>query len=292
MSPIKHQSFAPDGSYMRLLRLGANFFAAFAVLCLVMAVFDAIDDPENIGRLVFDLLLALFFVGFSYFSSRAVKQLENAAVSIDDDGVWLDRLGKTEGLVRWGEISSIKEQQYFQRLVLLGNVGELLIKLEYQLEQFDDLRQVVLAKTRQSSIDVESPAVFRRPAPYHAFNFVFIIGAGALAYYLSRSHLILGLLTFAVFAFAVAIEYLNSVAAITITERAIEIRYPLRVRSFDVSEIKSIQLNDQFEKGSRLPEVIVTCHTHQKPIRLQRLGIDASALYGLLSRWKSDTLFK
>ena len=291
MSRIERQTFAPARSYARLLWFGVVFFAAFAVLSIGLAVFDSQESPENKGALVVYFVLTILFVGFAYGSFRGIRQVENAPVSIDDDGIWPDHIGKSEGLVRWEDVHSIKERQYGQRLELLGEDGSSLIKLEYQLSGFENLRQIVLANTRQPRVDIECPATFKKPALYHIFNVVFIIGFAGLAYYVGQTSPVLGILAFIVVVLLGTAEYLRTVYELTIDKRSIHLRYPVRGRSFDVSEVTAIELSDQFVKGARHPEVIILSHSHQKPIRLKQLGIDASALHDLLSRWKSETLF-
>jgi hypothetical protein len=273
------------------LWFGVFFFAAFAVLSIGLGIFESYEAPENKGALVVYVGLTVLFIGFAYASFRGIRQVENAPVSVDDDGVWPDHLGKAQGLVRWEDVSSLKERQYGQRLELFGANGVSLIRLEYQLAGFESLREIVLEKTRRSSIDIKCPAVFKKPLSYHVFYLVFVVGFSALAYYVSKTNLILGLLAFVVVVLIGAFEYLKTVAAITINTRTIELQYPLGGKSFDVSEVSSIQLSDQFVKGARHPEVIIVSHSLRKPIRLRQLGVDASALHDLLNRWKSERLF-
>lgn len=291
MNRIKQQSFVPDRSHARLLWFGVIFFAVFAVLSMGIAVVESQESPESRSAAVLYLCFMVFFIGFSVASFRCIKQLERCPVSIDDEGIWLDHLGKADGLVRWQQIHTLKERRYGQRLELFGENGNSLVKLEYQLEGFEDLREIVLAKIRRRSIDIECPAVFKKPVSYHVFYLVFAVGITALAYFVSQTTLVVGLLSFAVVILMAGLEYLGTVAALTINAQTIELRYPLRTMSLDIADVKSIRLIDLLVKSARHPEVNIDTNTLKKPIRLRQLGIDASSLHDILNRWKSARLF-
>lgn len=291
LNRIEKQSFAPDRSWSRLLWFGIWFFVVFAILSIGLAVVESIESPENKGALVVYAVMTLLFGGFAYMSHRGIKQLEEAPVSLDEDGVWRDKIGKSQGLVRWEDISSIKERQYGQQLELIGIDGSVLVKLEYQLADFERVREIVLSKVRRSDAVVECPAVFKKSMTYHVFTVGLIVGFAAFGYYVSQIHLFLGILLLLVVVLLSAVDYLKTVSSLIIDRRAIHVRYPLWARTYDVSEVNSIQMSDQFIKGSRLPEVIVSTHSHSKPFRLKQLGVDASTLYDLLKRWKDEKLF-
>lgn len=172
-----------------------------------------------------------------------------------------------------------------------GKDEETLIKLEYQLEGFEILRQIVIAKTDQANVEIECPATFKKSVGYHLFTIVATIGFTALSYYAGKIHLILGLLSFGVVVVLSTYEYLKTVVVLTVNRRTLDIRYPLRTKTIGLSEVSSINLSDKFVKGARHPEVIVTSHTGGKPIRLRQLGEDASTLYDLLDKWNNEILF-
>lgn len=291
MNKIDRQTFDLDRWLVRLSYFGIWFFAAFAILSIGLAIFEIIQNPENKGALVVYLLMALLFAGFAYAGYRMTRQFGRAPVSVDEDGLWPVSLGKSDGLVRWEDIGSIRERQYGQRLELLDRDGSSLIKLEYQLVGFETLRQIVLAKIRRSDSDIDCPAIFKKSIGYHIFTILAIIGFTALAYYAGQERPVLGLLLFGVVVLLSVNDYVRTVAKLTINRRNLDIRYPLRNKIIDLSEVSSIYLTDQFVKATRHPEVVVESHTDRKPIRLKQLGIDALALYDLLDRWKNERLF-
>jgi hypothetical protein len=237
------------------------------------------------------ILLALSCAGVAYAMLRVTRQFERAPISLDEDGIWPTKDGKADGLVRWEEIISVKERQYGQRLELLGADGNSLIKLEYQLVGFEKLRQIVLSKIHQPNLDIKSPATLGKSIGYHVFTMAAIFGFTTLAYYVGQKRPVLGLLVFAVVVLLITYDYLKTVAELTISQRTLDVRYPLRRKTLDLSEVSSIYLSDQFVKGNRLPEVNVASSAYEKPIRLRQLGVDASELYGLLIRWKNERLF-
>ena len=292
MDRIEKQSFVIARSFVGLSYFGVFLFGAFAIGSVGIAVIEYIDYPENKGAIVLYLLMTLIFLGFAYAAFRVIREIKRAPVTVDEDGIWRTYLGKAQGLIAWSEVNSIKEKQYGQRLELHSESGKTLIKLEYQLEGFEDLRHIVVSKTRRPETKFECPAIFKKPARYHVLATMFNIAVVVLSYFAGKNNLALGLLLFVVVVVLGSLGYLTTVSEIKLNHRTLKIRYPLRSRTFDRMEVASIDLVDRIVKQARHPEVTITTTSGDKPIRLAELGPDASSLYDVLDRWRNEQLFR
>ena len=290
MVQIEEQKFGLRKWFVRLSHAGVWIFGASAVLVIVVAVISFIESPENRGALVVYFIMMLVFAGFAFAGIAIVRQFGRAAVAVDNDGIWSTELGKSQGLIRWTDIGSIKERPTGQRLELLDSNGVSLNKLEYQLERFEDLREIVFERARMPDSEIQCPATFSKSVVYHVFTVLAIIGFAALSYCVSQTHAILALLGLGVMAMGIN-DYLKTPVKLTIDRRNVEVGYPHRTQSLGISEVDAIELADHYIHGSRLMEVLISTHTSQRPIRLKQISVQPAELYQLLTRWKNEKLF-
>jgi hypothetical protein len=81
------------------------------------------------------------------------------SISIDADGLWQNHDGKAIGLVRWSDIFRIQEDGLLDNLSLIGQQGNILLKVAYGLDGFQQLRALI--SERMAFQPPSLPTVFR-----------------------------------------------------------------------------------------------------------------------------------
>jgi hypothetical protein len=108
-------------------------------------------------------------------------------VAVDDAGVWYLPYKASPVLLRWKEIASVEAREIRKRLILSDASGFKKIKLEYELKNFDKLREVVLARTTASRAHTPACSVFHRNYVNRGFQFSCILLFAACASLALRS---------------------------------------------------------------------------------------------------------
>ena len=135
------RSFAHPPLFSRLAAFGIAVSAAWclAVLLLPLVVTGA-DDP---------LLIGLSLLTGAAGLVAAVSMLRRAAdtVEISADGLRYRPSGRPEVFLAWNEIARVEPQNVMQRLLVTDASGERRIHIEYHLEDFGELRRIILERT-------------------------------------------------------------------------------------------------------------------------------------------------
>lgn len=81
-------------------------------------------------------------VALSWYVLGLLMGAARRALSFDNDGLWPTQVGKEHGLVRWGEVSSVKESS--SALSLFNRDGRLLIEVEYERDGYLRIRTPIM----------------------------------------------------------------------------------------------------------------------------------------------------
>lgn len=230
-----------------------------------------------------------FFGLLAWYGFRIAKQLPHCSVSVDDDGLWPAHLSKETQLVRWGDVHSLRERVYLQRLDLLDSEGRILLKVEYQLVGFEALRALLIEKTIRRSTQVPVSTKFTKRFTYHVFTHGGIVGFSLIGWYVGTFNPWLGYGGIALLVTLIVHEYLTTVSGIQMFRDRLRIAFPYRSEEHFREQIEAIQMGDFYNQGARHPEVVVFIRGKDKPIRLYGLGVDAVNLHRTLEQWKQDT---
>lgn len=267
-----------------LMRITVWISSTFAVLFVALPLLATLDDGSlNPGALAVAAIGGPFFGMLAWYSRRVRKGLLSAGVAVDADGLWPIGLAKSQGLVRWGSIYTIRERPVLQRLDLLGAGGNLLIKVEYQLTGFDTLRSWIVDHARPPGNLLKLPAVHAKPAWHHAFNVASMVGFALLGWYVGgngNTMIGYGGMTFVVL--LIAHEYLTTIWKLELSPDHLTAHTPWARRRLDYADIAAVRLADTFASGNRHPAVLVI-PKHGKPVTLQKLGVASADLYRTLS---------
>ncbi|MFH2044047.1 MAG: hypothetical protein ABIK92_02755 [Pseudomonadota bacterium] len=284
MEEIEPKVYEIETSFRKLTAISSWISLAFPILFIALPFVP--DNGPTINPIVIyslSILGALFFLFITCYLFRIKKQLPFRAISIDNDGIWPLHKEKKESLISWKSIANIKERPAMQRLDLIGQDGSLLLKIEYQLENFDRLRNLLIDR-----IDIKQyqylPIIFSKKIIYHLFYFICILGLLSLGWHVGQKRPVFGYGAAAILAIGICYEYFTTIWCLSIDHHELSYKYPLLSRHVQYRDVIKVNLSDTFVNGARLPEVYVDLKNDTKPIKLEKLGVDAVILYKTLNR--------
>ena len=288
MQAVERQTFAMDPRFVKLFRASIWILAGFVVFFIALPFIPDDKPPANpAGMMGLSLFGIAFFGGLAWYGIRIAKQLPYSAVSVDPDGLWPAHVPKENGLVPWQSIAAVAERPFLQRLDGKNARGEVVLKVEYQLRGFEQLRALIAAALPSGGPALRLPATFSKSIRYHIFYIAGLAGFTLLGLSVSADNPWLGYAGMGLVVALAGHEYLTTVCAIEVGSARIKVRYPLKQREFAYADIESVQMDDVFVKGSRHPEVVVFLTRERKPIKLNRLGASTAALSQIIADLKA-----
>ena len=283
MEIIDSQTYEIESSFKKLLVL-ANWVLLGFVLFFVAFPFLS-DEPHSRNPnaiYILSIIGVSFFGLLCWYSFNITKQLHFSSVTIDTDGIWPSHKEKKEALVRWQEITNIKERPVRQRLDLINRKGTPLLRIEYQLSNFDKLRAQLIERINIKKYEY-LPMSFSKKRIYHLFYFSCGLGFAWLGWYVGQENPLFGYGGMAFVVFMIGYEYLTTAWSLSLDHHGWTVRYPILSRYIKYADIITVNISDTFVKGARHPEVHVLVKNISKPIKFKALGIDAVLLYKILT---------
>lgn len=159
------------------------------------------------------------------------------------------------------------------------------LTLSYLLPGFEDLRRLVVERIlRRRTLLL--PATFRKRWSHHAFNVVSLVGFALLGWVVTYESPVVAYGSIGLVAGMVLWEYLTTVCEVVVGHDHLQLQWPLADRRLAFTDVTAVTLGRDYRW---IPEVRVFVQGRRKPIRLQRLGIEAIRLYDAVSRtWSAS----
>lgn len=278
------QEFKLDKKYITLMKVCLVVFLAFLALGFSLPFLPDENGGNRNGTLMMAIMCTVLFGFFSILTWRTLKKLPFADIAADDDGVWYMHIGKANGLIPWGRIHKVKERLYMQRLDLLGNDNQELLRVEYQLLGFEMLRELLNERAGSQDKDLEQTSFSKGPF-YHFFYLVGVIGFSTIGLYLGKNgNPLLGYGAMSVLVIFIIYEYIATATGVQVTGNSINVAYPFTKKTILLKDIKDIVIADEFHKGNRIPEVWIIAKNTKKIFKLKQLGADSIVVYKTLKR--------
>ena len=101
-----------------------------------------IDVPRSAEAAGVRFLVVSSLMGLSWYLLGVLMRSSGRNLSYDREGLWRTRDGKAQGLVRWGDICSVKERQ--TALSLFDRDGGLLLEVEHERDGYFRIRNQVM----------------------------------------------------------------------------------------------------------------------------------------------------
>ncbi len=281
------QEFKLDKKHITTQKIVFVGFLAFVALGLTLPFFPPGENWHPGGARIVSLIFIVLFGACAFSSWRTLKKLPYMDVAADDDGIWYAHIGKDKGLIAWEKISGVKERPRMQCLDLFASHGEKLLTVEYQLRDFEGLRD--LLNERTSGADPETgqtgQSTFSKPSSYHLTNLLMVLGLPILGFFCAK---VQGAAfwgyAMCVTVIVIGYEYFVTPTGIHVDLRRFVVNYPFWETAIDFSDVEEIKITDKFYKGYRLPEVWIHSRNKEKPIKLKMLGVDSNVLYAALQK--------
>lgn len=284
-------TFRADPRNLAAMKASLFSLVALAALSLALPFMPAPGEAgTDTGMLMIALIGGGMFGGMALATLRSLQRLPGAAVSLDTEGIWYTTIGRDTGLIPWDELHAVREGTLTLALKLYNASDEKLMRVEYQLQGFDTLRDILYDHVVDPHRTPDFPSTYTKDRHYHpayAAIMALLVLFGIVVGTVGKS--VLGVFIIAILAIMLAYDYLWSVYSITLHEQYLQIRYPLSSHRIKYADIAKLDMTDSFHRGYRHPEIRILAKSGQSPHKLKRLGIDTNELYRLLKATRVRT---
>lgn len=255
-------------------------FALLIVLFPFLVPFS--DDPDKRAMEVSGVILvAVVYVSLALYLKRTKNHFADDSISIDPEGIWLTHRARATSFVPWSQVAQVRERPQLQRLDLLDDSGRTLLRVNYQLDRFLFLRDLILTRT---TLKLPKDRCFKKGWIYHAVNiaaFALFLGLGlASGDWVSGSVLVL--IGFMIFLQA----YLRVACRIEIHKNHLVVGWPVGSRPIQRKDISAIKIEDGQRQGARWYFVEIYLNGAKKPLKLEALKDQTMQLRSALKYWR------
>lgn len=280
------QEFNLDKKSITNMKGSVIFFLSMIVLSVSLPFLPNEGQGSSQGALWVSFGCTVIFGFFTIYSWISLKKLPYVDIVIDEEGLWYKHKSKNAGLVPWNAIANLNERSWLQCLDVLDANGQKLLRVEYQLDRFEALRELLTTRVGQHKGQVKLPCYFSKRLDYHLFTVSVLLGFLIAGLYVAimENNPVMGYLGTAVLLMILINEYLVTPYRVVISGNELTITYPLRSGTVKLSDIISVNLVDAFHQGARHPEVWVATKRDRKPFKLKQLGVDANVLFLVLDK--------
>jgi hypothetical protein len=187
------KQFSIDKNYRKQTKLSLFTFVCFVfsgIFVWYNDYFDAQLNEEPVGYI--GPICCLLFGVMSIAAYLTLRQLPRSSVSVDEEGLWLRHLERKCSIVNFDSIEKIKEHDVRGFIQLYDNQGKKLLRIETQLHQFADLRNILHQRTGKIDAVPVSPEINKSKANKKDSPFTFIVfivftlmfGGGLIVFYI------------------------------------------------------------------------------------------------------------
>jgi hypothetical protein len=284
MSHPEHFQLETSSRWLFLVApwLTVAFVAFFAALPFLPDDGKPKNEEFVLGLSLFGIVM--FGIG-AWYSFKIVRRLPLSAITIDSEGLWPTVLPRHTSIVKWVEISKVRERPNLQRLDLIDANDKVRLRLEYQLRSFERLRAIVLDRAALQRQVPRADGIYAMPWWHHPFSIGSIIGFSFLGWYIGDTNPLVGYGGVAILVAVIAWEYWTIPFRLRLTEKTIDITFPGRTQSIPKARVLNIQLTDDFANQMRRPHVVIQLPEPDKPIHIKGLSLPSTDLHQILKAW-------
>jgi hypothetical protein len=279
-------SFKIEGFQRWALLASPWIFLGFMCLSIALPFIPEDRPRDSTFMRWFSLITAIGWGVAAGYSLRVVKRLPLTAFTADEEGLWPTALPRDSSLVRWADIAAVRERPRLQRLELLSVTGELLARLEYQLNGFERLRSIVLERSRlDRRAEIPADGVYEMSPWHHALSMGGMLAFAALGWYVAEFQPLVGYGTVPVVGM-IAWEYWTTPYRVRADRKGLVVSLPVRTRFIPRHLISGIDLADDFANQMRHPHVVVKLREPERPVLLKRFRQPPVELARALQAWQ------
>ncbi len=257
--------------------------AGFGFMAFVLSL--PITDSADTSPIV--LVLGVVLSGSLGAAALQIFNRSRDRVAVSADGIWyLPRTGAIT-FIAWSEVGSVGARDVAQRIVITDTTGIRRIRVEYQLEDFEKLRALVLRYSAGARLIASPATIFHR----NWVNRGILLGslvAFLLFTYLcikqgqpGSAPIFLGLAVLSI------VGLVREPARVKISNDSVVIKYLGWQRTVAFDAISNILLVDLHNRGNVVATVIIE-RRHGKPLKLMGFREGSIALNdALYSAWRA-----
>jgi len=242
--------------YKGLLLFCILVFGAALLLGIALLHFD--PSQKSIWIALIDI--AVF--GFLLWYSLKVWKKSDDYITADGSGLTYVSPKGTQVFISWREIADVRSRDVLQRLEIYNVSGRKLMDLEYQLENFERLRAMIVENGCLIQSSSARRKTFVRSVRFNIFFFVaFVFFSIMTLWGLAQRQLII-ILIFAVGEAATIVAWLREVQKVVLYDAFFERRFLLWKRRTLYSDIEKVDINNVMDQYmNSVANVIITLHT-------------------------------
>lgn len=271
-----------------LLSASPWFFLAFAILSAAIPFFPDEGKPRNEAFLLgFSVACGTLFGIGAWFFFGIARRLPDAAVTVDEEGIWPTIRARETALVKWADVVRLRQREVMQRLELLDRSGAVVAQLEYQLRDFPRIRAIVMERSRLEPAHAVL-GIHEKSKWHHVFTIGAMLGFALLGWYIGDEQPLIGYGGIALIVGVIAWEYWTTPFRLRITPQQLEIDRLWRRQIVPRQRVASIEIEDELINHAKHPKVTVRLVGGGKPIHFKDVGIPAVELHQVLQAWHSD----
>ncbi|HVN94539.1 MAG TPA: hypothetical protein VMT38_12630 [Terracidiphilus sp.] len=207
-------------------------------------------------------------------------------IAVNAEGIWMTRRKGTRYL-GWDDVARVSADDAMQRLELTDASGTTAIRIDYQLKDFEQLRDFVLSHTQKSAqVRIHNSHIFHRSWD-RKLVFAGAGGASLLVTWFAYRQFNGPVFIFPVLAAATAmVAFFLDPVSVAIEHGRISIDYPGYRRNIALSSVTKISLSDVRYRGNVWAGVVIARSSGMR-IRLSRFSGGSVALYeALQTAWR------
>jgi hypothetical protein len=283
VNPSGNSTFAISKSYKWLILIQPIVFGGM----LIGISFARISDPK-FDSWIF-LLGITFFGSLFYYSINCWTHI-NDYLQVNEIGITYVSKKGSSTFLPWGSISKLRGRIVLQRLDLYDTNGHRAMSLEYQLENFNQLRNIVHERTRNLREKHSEEKVFDRSTFFYGMFSSLVLQSGYVAWlFLVSSHSfghIFGAILFTIFAIFYALVMFCDTRKVRIEPLTVVFVNWYREKAVPFTDICDITLETRsVGRGQKMTMVIIEL-LNGKNIRLSWFKKGEDVLFdSLKSAW-------
>ncbi len=228
--------------------------------CLIIGIALLYFDPSQKSLWIALIDVAVF--GFLLWYSLEVWKKSDDCITADGSGLTYASPKGTRIFVNWREITDVRARDVLQRLEIYSLSGRKMMNLEYQLENFDRLRTLILENTCLDQSRLAKQKTFTRDARLNVFLLVAFVFFLIMALWGLAQRQIIIISIFTVGEAATIVAWLREVQKVVLYETFFEERFILWSRKTLYSDIEKIDINNAMDQYmNSVANVVVKLHT-------------------------------
>ena len=267
------ETFRISGSMKGLMLFGLLFFGGGLLLSIALPFFM----PE-IFKIIW--IWVPVIIGYCLIVKLFLKawQERDDYITATNKGIALYSPETQKEFIKWGEISEIKENNIFERLILFGKNNKI-IKIEYELTDLNNLLNILINNIPHLTKEYTALTTFHRTIHLHLFYTVallFIVPFIAYGIYSKSYFIAIGFTLFSVLVvYLLLVEFIK----IEIEKTSINTVFPLWEKRINLSQIREVTLENIRGSDGKAARCVLLKLNSGKTIRLNAVKEGTIALY-------------